>query len=92
MARLEWLESQKSKTDKIANRPFYLAYLASSEANQDISALKEILLDESLSIIKRYRAMVALSNYKNNDAILALCAGRFIFKKYIKKNAFNFFI
>lgn len=41
----------------------------------DITRLKQILLDEKLSLFERYRAMFALRNIGTDEAVLAICEG-----------------
>ena len=79
LARLAWLENQKSNNEELSKNPYYSVDPAPPHAKKDIQSLKETLLDESLSMFERYRAMFALRNDGSDDAILALCAGFQIF-------------
>jgi deoxyhypusine monooxygenase len=44
-----------------------------------IDDLKTILLDENRSLFERYRAMFALRNIGNDEAVLAICEGILFF-------------
>ena len=46
-----------------------------NDKNVPISQLRSILLDESLSLFQRYRAMFSLRNIGTEEAVLALCEG-----------------
>ena len=42
----------------------------------DVKKLKEILLNENISLFERYRAMLSLRNICTTDRILALSEGK----------------
>lgn len=77
--RLEWLQSRGEKqledesTDK---NPYCSVDPAPPAARKSVSELRVILLDESLPLFERYRAMFALRNLGNEEAVLALGDGR----------------
>lgn len=77
--RLEWLQSGGEKqledgsTDK---NPYCSVDPAPPAVSKSVSELRSILLDESLPLFERYRAMFALRNLGNEEAVLALGDGR----------------
>ncbi len=80
LARLEWLENQNKKPkETLSENPYYSVDPAPPDVKKDVSVLKEKLLDESLSMFERYRAMFGLRNLGSDEAILALCCGLSIF-------------
>ncbi|XP_070765344.1 deoxyhypusine hydroxylase [Enoplosus armatus] len=78
LRRLEWLQSGGEKhlddasTDK---NPYCSVDPAPPAARKSVSELRSILLDESLPLFERYRAMFALRNLGNEEAVLALGDG-----------------
>lgn len=76
--RLEWLRSggekqlQDGSTDK---NPYYSVDPAPPAARKSVSELRSTLLDESLPLFDRYRAMFALRNLGTEEAVLALGDG-----------------
>lgn len=76
--RLEWLQSGGEKqlndgnTDK---NPYCSVDPAPPAVRKSVSELRTILLDESLPLFERYRAMFALRNLGNEEAVLALGEG-----------------
>lgn len=77
--RLEWLQSrgenqrEEESTDK---NPFCSVDPAPPAVKKSVSELRVTLLDESLPLFERYRAMFALRNIGNEEAVLALGDGR----------------
>lgn len=77
--RLEWLQSGGEKqledgdTDK---NPYCSVDPAPPAPRRSVSELRSTLLDESLPLFERYRAMFALRNLGNEEAVLALGDGR----------------
>lgn len=77
--RLEWLQSEGEKqlddasTDK---NPYCSIDPAPPAVKRSVSELRVILLDESLPLFERYRAMFALRNVGSEEAALALADGR----------------
>lgn len=76
--RLEWLQTGGEKqlddgnTDK---NPYCSVDPAPPAVRRSVSELRSILLDESLPLFERYRAMFALRNLGNEEAVLALGDG-----------------
>lgn len=77
LARLEWLEKQKTNESKgLSANPYYSVDPAPPHLNRDVDFLRRKLVDESESMFERYRAMFQLRNDGSDQAILALCDGR----------------
>lgn len=78
VCRLEWLQSggenrpEDSSTDR---NPYCSVDPAPPSTRKSISELQTLLLDESLPLFERYRAMFALRNLGNEEAVLALGEG-----------------
>ncbi|XP_018557392.1 LOW QUALITY PROTEIN: deoxyhypusine hydroxylase [Lates calcarifer] len=76
--RLEWLQGGDRKqledgsTDK---NPYSSVDPAPPAVSKSVSELRSILLDESLPLFERYRAMFALRNLGDEEAVLALGDG-----------------
>ncbi|XP_034529110.1 deoxyhypusine hydroxylase [Notolabrus celidotus] len=76
--RLEWLQGGGEKqldgasTDK---NPYCSVDPAPPAERKSVSELRSILLDETLPLFERYRAMFALRNLGNEEAALALGDG-----------------
>lgn len=77
--RLEWLQSGGEKQLNDGNmdkNPYCSVDPAPPAVRKSVSELRTILLDESLPLFERYRAMFALRNLGNEEAVLALGEGR----------------
>lgn len=76
--RLEWLQTGGEKqlddgsTDK---NPYCSVDPAPPAVRRSVSELRSILLDEKLPLFERYRAMFALRNLGDEEAVLALGDG-----------------
>lgn len=72
--RLEWLQSggEDASSDK---NPYCSVDPAPPAAKKNVSELRSILLDQSLPLFERYRAMFALRNLGTEEAVLALGDG-----------------
>lgn len=76
--RLEWLQSGGEKQLNDGNmdkNPYCSVDPAPPAVRKSVSELRTILLDESLPLFERYRAMFALRNLGNEEAVLALGEG-----------------
>lgn len=71
--RINWLKSKDKEHPDTGS--YESVDPAPPEQETNISSLKCILIDESLSLFKRYRAMFALRNLSNEDAAAALAVG-----------------
>ncbi|KAM3875908.1 deoxyhypusine hydroxylase [Diretmus argenteus] len=76
--RLEWLQSGGEKQEEggatLAN-PYCSVDPAPPATKRSVSELRKLLLDESSPLFERYRAMFALRNLGNEEAVLALGDG-----------------
>ena len=70
--RLRWL--QKEETDLSAN-PYKSVDPAPPAKDKDIANLRNVLIDEKLSLFERYRAMFSLRNIGGPKAAEALVDG-----------------
>ncbi|XP_021347942.1 deoxyhypusine hydroxylase-like [Mizuhopecten yessoensis] len=75
LERLEWLNSERSKTEKLSTNPYSSVDPAPPSVSEDVNSLRDALLDESLSLFKRYRAMFSLRNNGSDEAVIALAEG-----------------
>lgn len=78
VCRLEWLQSGgKKQLDNVSTdkNPYCSVDPAPPAVRKSVSELRSILLDESLQLFERYRAMFALRNLGNEEAVLALGDG-----------------
>ncbi|CAJ1060155.1 deoxyhypusine hydroxylase [Xyrichtys novacula] len=76
--RIEWLQSggEKQLDDAGADKnPYCSVDPAPPAVRKSVPELRIILLDESLPLFERYRAMFALRNLGNEEAVLALGDG-----------------
>ncbi|KAF3691382.1 Deoxyhypusine hydroxylase [Channa argus] len=72
--RIEWLQSGGEKQLEDGN-PYSSVDPAPPAVRNSVSELRSSLLDESLPLFERYRAMFALRNLGNEEAVLALGDG-----------------
>lgn len=79
VCRLEWLLSggetqlEDGSTDK---NPYCSIDPAPPASRRSVPELRSVLLDESLPLFERYRAMFALRNLGTEEAVVALGDGR----------------
>ncbi|XP_067086678.1 deoxyhypusine hydroxylase [Osmerus mordax] len=75
--RLEWLMGggEKKEDGATDGNPYFSVDPAPPASNQDVADLRRQLLDESLPLFERYRAMFALRNLGTKEAVLALGDG-----------------
>lgn len=70
--RLEWLQEHGEEP---GSSPYRSVDPAPPAEETDVATLRAVLLDESLPLFDRYRAMFALRNLGGRDAVLALADG-----------------
>jgi deoxyhypusine monooxygenase len=75
--KLEWQQSMESKEEspKLSANPYASVDPAPPSLETDTKILRENLLDESLSLFDRYRAMFALRNKGDKESVLAIAEG-----------------
>uniref|UniRef100_A0A8C2Z899 Deoxyhypusine hydroxylase n=1 Tax=Cyclopterus lumpus TaxID=8103 RepID=A0A8C2Z899_CYCLU len=75
--RLEWLQTREKQIDDQSpdQNPYRSVDPAPPAVRKSASELRSILLDESLPLFERYRAMFALRNLGSEEAVLALGDG-----------------
>uniref|UniRef100_A0A8C6WVS0 Deoxyhypusine hydroxylase n=1 Tax=Neogobius melanostomus TaxID=47308 RepID=A0A8C6WVS0_9GOBI len=72
VARLRWLQSGQVQED---SNPYASVDPAPPAPTKSASELRDVLLNESLPLFERYRAMFALRNLGTEEAALALADG-----------------
>ena len=74
---MEWEQSKESEDEKskLSSNPYASVDPAPPALERDTSVLRKNLLDESISLFERYRAMFALRNKGDKESILALSEG-----------------
>lgn len=72
VARLHWLQSGQTQED---SSPYTSIDPAPPAPTKSASELRDVLLNESLSLFDRYRAMFTLRNLGTEEAALALADG-----------------
>ncbi|KAG7280747.1 hypothetical protein CRUP_037677 [Coryphaenoides rupestris] len=72
LRRLEWLQSGVQLEGVVDNNPYSSVDPAPPAPRKSIPELRGVLLDESLPLFERYRAMFALRNNGSEEAVLAL--------------------
>ncbi|XP_028403204.1 deoxyhypusine hydroxylase-like [Dendronephthya gigantea] len=78
LERIKWLqERQTHEKDKISSNPYSSVDPAPPDLNSlnDTVSLRKALLDESLPLFKRYRALFSLRNIGGTKAVVALAEG-----------------
>lgn len=76
--RLEWLMSggNAEKSEAADSNPYCSVDPAPPAQRKSVPELRMQLLDESLPLFERYRAMFALRNLGSEEAVLALGDGK----------------
>lgn len=74
LSRIQWLKSNNNSIN-LQKSPYMSVDPAPPTNITDIKKLKEILLDENISLFERYRAMFSLRNINTPESILALSEG-----------------
>ncbi|XP_061182616.1 deoxyhypusine hydroxylase-like [Saccostrea echinata] len=74
LQRLNWLNNQQDEKNLLPN-PYKSVDPAPSTSKMEITELENILLDESLPLFQRYRAMFSLRNLGTTEAVKALAKG-----------------
>lgn len=77
LRRLEWLQASEKlpAEDGVEENPYCSVDPAPAAARRSVPELRLSLLDESLPLFERYRAMFALRNHGSEEAVRALGAG-----------------
>ncbi|XP_035699228.1 deoxyhypusine hydroxylase-like [Branchiostoma floridae] len=73
--RIRWLNSKQSQEENLGNNPYSSVDPAPPAPEMDVSELRTVLLDETVPLFVRYRAMFTLRNRGDQDAVLALAEG-----------------
>lgn len=79
-SRIEWLNNLKKEEDeKLSHNPYKSVDPAPPALEQNVNAMKSVLLNESLPLFERYRAMFSLRNDGSEEAIKVLAEGEIFF-------------
>ena len=71
-----WQQTQKQQEEAgLLPNPYSSVDPAPPAASVDVNGLRDSLLDESLPLFQRYRAMFTLRNVGSREAVLALAEG-----------------
>ncbi|XP_074642239.1 deoxyhypusine hydroxylase-like [Tubulanus polymorphus] len=73
--RIQWLHSEKSKQEILSENPYCSVDPAPPCEESSVNELKATLLDETLPLFKRYRAMFSLRNRGDDESALSLAEG-----------------
>jgi len=74
--RLQWIQQNgEDSSEDLSTNPYASTDPAPPASEEDPEILKNTLLDENLTLFKRYRAMFALRNKGDDASILALAEG-----------------
>lgn len=68
--RIKWLQNPENKN--LTQNPYNSVDPAPSTETKSVEELKKILLNDSLPLFQRYRAMFSLRNMRNKESVLAL--------------------
>jgi deoxyhypusine monooxygenase len=77
LERIKWLQHKAQEEKQLSNNPYFSVDPAPPSIDIDVQSLKTDLLDESLSLFKRYRAIFSLRNIGSTEAVQALAQGNF---------------
>lgn len=75
LERIQWLQSKEKETEELSKNPYFSTDPAPPSTNMNIDNLKTELLNESLPLFKRYRAMFSLRNIGTTESVVALAQG-----------------
>lgn len=73
--RIRWLENSKTNTETLSENPYMSVDPAPPSCVQEVQALKDTLLNETLPLFERYRALFSLRNQGSTEAVIALAEG-----------------
>lgn len=75
LERIKWLQHKAQEEKQLSNNPYFSVDPAPPSIDVDVQSLKTDLLDESLPLFKRYRAIFSLRNIGSTEAVEALAQG-----------------
>jgi deoxyhypusine monooxygenase len=67
LERIKWLQHKAQEEKQLSNNPYFSVDPAPPSIDIDVQSLKTDLLDESLSLFKRYRAIFSLRNIGSTE-------------------------
>ncbi|XP_050402140.1 deoxyhypusine hydroxylase [Patella vulgata] len=75
LQRIKWMKESQKDIETLSVNPYKSVDPAPPARESDVFSLQQILLDESLPLFQRYRAMFTLRNNGSDKAVLALAEG-----------------
>lgn len=75
IARIKWLQNNSKDLESLSSNPYMSVDPAPPGQGREIQELKQTLLDESLPLFERYRALFSLRNIGTAESVIALAAG-----------------
>lgn len=75
--KIKWLENESNNQETLSENPYFSVDPAPPSEIQDIDALKSSLLDESLTLFERYRALFSLRNIGTAKSVTAIAEGKY---------------
>ncbi|KAK3091448.1 hypothetical protein FSP39_019922 [Pinctada imbricata] len=73
--RIEWLNNPDRHSEKLTSNPYLSVDPAPPNEEQTPEKLERVLLDETLPLFQRYRAMFSLRNLGTTEAVKVLALG-----------------
>ncbi|KAL4236502.1 hypothetical protein ACF0H5_004888 [Mactra antiquata] len=73
--RIKYMENEATNSESLSTNPYMSVDPAPPSVSQDIDTLRQTLLNESLLLFERYRALFSLRNIGTKDAVIALADG-----------------
>ena len=76
IARMKWLQKNAKELESLSSNPYLSVDPAPPRRGAEIKELKNTLLDETLPLFERYRALFSLRNMGTAESVLALAEGK----------------
>lgn len=76
LSRLQWLQNSENEKGTLSENPYFSVDPAPpTKQTDDVESLKKTLLNETLSLFERYRALFSLRNLGTSEAVVAIAEG-----------------
>ena len=76
IARIKWLQNNAKEMESLSSNPYMSVDPAPPSQGAGIEDLKTTLLDETLPLFERYRALFSLRNIGSAESVIALAEGK----------------
>ena len=76
IARIKWLQNNAKELESLSSNPYMSVDPAPPSQGAGIEDLKTTLLDETLPLFERYRALFSLRNMGSAESVIALAEGK----------------